>query len=165
MWFLSMAIYFAFCWYGMMAIHELGHVIGAWLTGGVVERVVLHPLAISRTDLSVNPHPLPVVWCGPVFGCLLPILIWLGTRWLVGKVSHLARFFAGFCCVANGAYLGIGSFESIGDAGDLLKHQCPVGYLWLFGIAMIPLGFALWNGLGSAFGILKRNTVPGESET
>jgi hypothetical protein len=162
---LSMIVFLALCWYGMMAIHELGHVIGAWLTGGVVERVVLHPLAISRTDLSVNPHPLPVAWCGPVFGCLLPILIWLVARRLVGKVSHLARFFAGFCCVANGAYLGIGSFESIGDAGDLLKHQCPVGYLWLFGVAMIPIGFALWNGLGPAFGIVKRQSAPSETES
>ena len=28
----------------MMAFHELGHVVGALLTGGTVERVVLHPL-------------------------------------------------------------------------------------------------------------------------
>jgi hypothetical protein len=47
----------ALSWYGMMAIHELGHVMGAWLTGGRVERVVLHPLAISRTDLAHNPRP------------------------------------------------------------------------------------------------------------
>lgn len=160
-----MGFYFAFCWYGMMAIHELGHVIGAWLTGGVVERVALHPLAISRTDLSVNPHPLPVVWCGPVFGCLLPILIWLTARYVAAKFAHLVRFFAGFCCVANGVYLGIGSFESIGDAGDLLKHQCPIGYLWLFGVLMIPVGFALWNGLGSAFGLVKPGNVTCETES
>lgn len=53
-------------WLGMQAVHELGHVAGAWLTGGRVERVVLHPLTISRTDLATNPHPLPVVWAGPV---------------------------------------------------------------------------------------------------
>ena len=152
-WILAMSAYLGLCWYAMMAVHEGGHVIGAWLTGGIVERVVLHPLAISRTDLSVNPHPLPVVWCGPVFGCVIPILNWLMTQQLLPKAAHLARFFAGFCCVANGAYLGIGSFESVGDAGDLLKHNCPIGYLWLFGIAMIPAGFALWNGLGPSFGL------------
>lgn len=159
-----MIVYLGLCWYGMMAIHELGHVIGAWLTGGVVERVVLHPLTISRTDLSVNPLPLTVVWCGPVFGCLIPILIWLIARRFVGKFAHFARFFAGFCCVANGAYLGIGSFESIGDAGELLNHQCPIGYLWLFGIAMISAGFTLWNGLGPAFGLVKGRNVTSETE-
>lgn len=152
-WLILMLVYFAACWYGMMVIHETGHVIGAWLTGGVVERVVLHPLAISRTDLSVNPHPLPVVWCGPIFGCLLPVLFWLIACRYFARVSHLVRFFAGFCCIANGAYLGIGSFEAIGDAGDLLKHNYPIGYLWLFGMLLIPAGFALWNSLGPAFGI------------
>jgi len=153
LWFLLMALYLVLCWYGMMVVHELGHVIGAWLTGGVVERVVLHPLAISRTDLSVNPHPLPVVWCGPIFGCLIPIFAWLIVRQTFTRFSHLVRFFAGFCCVANGAYLGIGSFEAVGDAGDLLRHQCPIGYLWMFGALLIPLGFILWNGLGPEFGI------------
>src|SRR5260221_4916233 len=38
-------------WLGMQAVHELGHVIGAWLTGGQVSQVVLHPLTISRTHL------------------------------------------------------------------------------------------------------------------
>jgi Peptidase M50B-like len=54
-------------WLGMQAIHESGHVFGAWLTGGRVTRVVLHPLTISRTDLAHNPSPLAVVWAGPVF--------------------------------------------------------------------------------------------------
>jgi predicted Zn-dependent protease len=38
-------------WLGMQAVHELGHVLGAWWTDGDVSRVVLHPLSISRTDL------------------------------------------------------------------------------------------------------------------
>jgi len=49
-------------WLGMQAVHELGHVIGAYATGGKVARVVLYPLTISRTELSENPHPLLVVW-------------------------------------------------------------------------------------------------------
>lgn len=49
-------------WLGMQAVHEAGHVVGAWLTDGRVARVVLHPLTISRTDLAENPRPLAVVW-------------------------------------------------------------------------------------------------------
>src|SRR4051812_32794919 len=63
-------------WLGMQAVHELGHVAGALLTGGKVARVVLHPMTISRTDLASNPSPLLVVWAGPVLGCLLPLAAW-----------------------------------------------------------------------------------------
>ena len=63
-------------WLGMQAVHESGHVLGAHLTGGRVARVVLHPLTISRTDLSHNPRPLLVVWAGPAVGVLLPLVLW-----------------------------------------------------------------------------------------
>ena len=48
-------------WLGMQQVHELGHVIGALVTGAQIESVVLHPLTISRTDLAHNPLPLVVV--------------------------------------------------------------------------------------------------------
>lgn len=156
-WLAVMLVYLAACWYGMMIVHELGHVIGAWLTGGVVERVELHPLRISRTDLSFNPHPLVVIWSGPILGCAIPLLLWLAMRKFVPAYGFLIRFFAGFCCIANGAYLSVGSIDSIGDAGDLLRHQCPVGYLWLSGFILVPSGFALWNGIGPSFGIIRSN--------
>ena len=63
----------ALSWFGMMAVHELGHVLGAVASGGSVTRVVLYPLAISRTDVSPNPYPGLVVWLGPLVGCLLPL--------------------------------------------------------------------------------------------
>ena len=47
-------------WFLMQAVHELGHVLAAWLTGGAVQRVVLSPLEISRTDVMPNPRPLVV---------------------------------------------------------------------------------------------------------
>jgi hypothetical protein len=64
-----------------------------------------------------------------------------------------ARFFAGFCLLANGLYLGVGSFEGIGDAGDLLRYGAPRWSLWLFGIVTAPLGLWLWNGLGKHVGL------------
>ncbi|MCY2994781.1 MAG: hypothetical protein NTY19_44005, partial [Planctomycetota bacterium] len=72
---LLIATFLPLCWFAMMAVHELGHVIGAFASGGLVARVVLHPLTISRTDLSVNPHPLFVAWAGPVAGVLLPLVL------------------------------------------------------------------------------------------
>jgi Peptidase M50B-like len=64
-------------WLGMQAVHEAGHVLGAKLTGGRVEAVCLHPLTISHTELSENPVPLVVVWAGPVFGIIAPLLAWV----------------------------------------------------------------------------------------
>ncbi len=141
------------CWLAMMAAHEFGHVAGAAITGGKVERVVLHPLTISRTDVSPNPHPLFVVWAGPLGGVLLPLGLLPLAR--IGKLkwTYLSQFFAGFCLIANGAYIGIGSFGKIGDAGDMLWHGSPMWSLWLFGAACFPLGLYLWNDLGPHFGL------------
>ena len=137
----------------MQAIHEFGHVVGTWLTGGRVERVVLHPLTISRTDVAHNPHPLVVAWAGPIVGMALPILIWklASILRLLGK--QLLLFFAGFCLVANGLYIGLGSFQGVGDCGDMLHHGSAKWHLWLFGLVATPLGLFLWHRLGPRFGL------------
>lgn len=150
--FVLIASLLPFCWLAMMAVHEFGHVLAAWMSGGTVTKVVLHPLAISRTDVVNSSHPLVVVWGGPLVGILLPLLVWLGFRHFHLPGDYLPRFFAGFCLIANGAYLGVGSFNRIGDAGELLRHGTPIWLLWLFGILTVPTGLALWNDLGPHFG-------------
>jgi hypothetical protein len=146
----------AFSWLAMQAVHESGHVVGAYLSGGRVERVILHPAAISQTRLSANPHPLFVVWMGPIMGVGVPLVAMMAARICRIRVSYLFQFFAGFCLVANGAYLGIGSFDDIGDAGDMLRYGTPIWLLWLFGLITLPIGFYLWNGLGVHFGFGER---------
>ncbi|MBD3676283.1 MAG: hypothetical protein HUJ26_22460 [Planctomycetaceae bacterium] len=138
------------CWLGMMLVHEVGHVIGAKITGGTVTQVIWHPLVISRTDVDPNPSPLVVVWAGPLLGSLIPILAWgILVRW---RYAFLLRFFAGYCLIANGAYIGYGSFEKIGDCRKMLIHETPIWVLWVFGVTACSLGFYLWNGLGPKFG-------------
>lgn len=51
----------ALCRLAMLAVHELGHVAGALMTGGSVERVIQYPQGISRTNVLPNPHSLVVV--------------------------------------------------------------------------------------------------------
>jgi hypothetical protein len=141
------------CWLGMQDVHELGHVLGSWLTGGQISRVVLHPLTISRTDLSHNPDPMFVVWAGPVFGCLLPLLAWAVAAVWRCPWAYLPRFFAGFCLIANWAYIGGGSFDRIGDAGVMLRHSSPPWWLWIFEAVTVPAGLLLWHRLGPHFGL------------
>lgn len=140
-------------WLGMQAVHELGHVLGAWATGGKVERVVLWPLDISRTDLASNPSPLVVVWAGPVLGSLIPLAAW--GLWKAARLpaAYLLRFFAGACLLINGAYDGLGSLQGIGDCGDMLRNGSAPWQLWLFGLATTPAGILLWHGQGPHFGL------------
>jgi hypothetical protein len=137
----------ALSWYGMMAVHELGHVVGAWATGGTVTGVFLHPLSISRTDVLPNPYPGIVVWLGPVVGSLLPLLLVACGRSC--RAETYVGFFAGFCMIANGAYISVGTLEGIGDAGEMLRCGAPVWTLVAFGAVGISSGLMIWHRLGS----------------
>ena len=150
--FLLLATFIPLCWLLMQAVHELGHATAALATGGRVAKVVLHPLTISRTDTSGSAHPQVVVWAGPAVGAILPLAflaLFKAARW---KWDYLARFFAGFCLIANGAICA-GSFAGVGDAGDLVRLGSPKWCLWLFGLVAVPLGLFFWNGLGASFGL------------
>jgi hypothetical protein len=144
------------CWFGMQAVHELGHVFAAWCSGAMVERVVLLP--ISRTDTAQVESPLFVCGAGAVFGAVFPVLLWLfasGLRW---KTVYLFRFFAGFCLVANGAYIGC-DFFIVGptDAGMLIEHGANRLILVLFGVLCVSGGLFLWHGQ-SRFFFAERST-------
>jgi hypothetical protein len=142
-------------WLGMQAVHELGHVVGARLTGGSVARVVLFPLTISRTDVTYNPSPLVVVWAGPIVGVLVPLLVWRVAIKARLPDAFVPRFFAGFCLVANGLYISVGSFAGIGDCGEMLRQGSSPWQLWLFGVVTVPFGLWLWHGQGEHFGLGK----------
>jgi hypothetical protein len=151
---LLIVTFIGFCWLAMQAIHETGHVLAACLTGAKVAKVVLYPLTFSRTDLSDNPHPLAVVWGGPLFGSLCPLLIFLLARAVRLAWLYLPRFFVGFCLIANGAYIGAGWF--LADEGDprvMMANGSPIWLLVLFGVLTIPLGLLLWHRQGANFGL------------
>ncbi len=133
----------------MMALHELGHVLGAIVTGGSVKRVVLYPLTISRTDVSPNPHPATVVWMGPIVGSVVPLATLAVIPQRLNVLRIVFRFFAGFCLIANGAYISVGWIDQVGDCGEMLRTGTPVWLMIAFGSVTIPLGLYLWHGLGS----------------
>jgi len=145
----------AFSWLAMMVVHEAGHVLHAWLSGGTVAQIVLHPATISSTTVAPNPHPLWVAWGGAVWGCLIPLLLWALARTAARSYAYLARWFAGFCLVANGAYLAAGALLS-GSADDgsvILSHGGARWQLIAFGLPAVAAGLYLWNGLGPHFGL------------
>jgi hypothetical protein len=143
----------AWSWLAMQGIHEFGHVLHAWSSGGRVVRFVLHPLVISRTDVDPNPHPQFVAWGGPIWGAIIPLAAFGAVRSAGWTRAWLARFFTGFCLVANGAYLLGGSFFPVGDAEVLLREGAPRVALAGAGLIALVSGFVLWNGIGSHFGL------------
>ncbi len=134
------------CWYALMAVHALGHVLNAWVSGGRVQTVHLGLFEFSRTDLSINPHPQFVAWGGPTWGCAIPAFLYLATRrfrqiWLPG-------FFAGLCLVVNGLYIGVGWIDKVGDAGTLIKQGAPIWTLTVTRASAATAGLWLWHRLG-----------------
>ena len=139
-----------FCWFGMEAVHECGHVLAAWFSGATVERVELWP--ISRTDTNDVRYPILVHGAGAVFGALFPLLLWWFVRLVRRDDSHFFRFFAGFCLIANGAYIGC-DFSVTGptDAGLLIVHGASRWILIMFGIFCVSGGLFLWHGQSRFF--------------
>jgi hypothetical protein len=132
-------------WLTMMLVHESGHVMGALATGGRVRRVVWHPAVISRTDVQPNPHPLIEVWAGPLIGSLLPLAAAGVASLLRLRAAYLLWVMAGFCLIANGAYIGVGAFHPIGDAQELIAHGMPRWILAAFGAIALVAGFWIWH--------------------
>lgn len=151
-------------WLLMMLAHEYGHIWHGRLSGARLEGIHLPLMGFSRTDFAANPHPLFVAWGGPVWGCLFPLGILVCVRVLfyrkrnrsrAGDVTVILAWFAGFCLIANGAYLLGGVFLTGGadDGGAILQHGGSRWQLAAFGIAALAAGLYLWNGLGPYFGL------------
>jgi hypothetical protein len=150
---LLIASFLAFSWLGFMVMHEFGHVAVALVSGGAVSHVTLHPLQISWSTFTPNPHPQLVGWGGPVLGSVLPLTLFAIARFVRFPGLYLFRFFSGFCFIANGTYMLIDAFDRSGDAGTLLQHGASTSQIILFGLVAAPLGFWSWHGLGPHFGL------------
>ena len=131
----------------MQWLHELGHISTAILTGGVVTYVELRPWHISRTDISPNHAPLLVAWGGPVGGILFPVILWVTINFLQPAWNRKAQFLVGFCCIANGLYIGLGAVDRIGDCQELRNYGAALWQLWLFGLLATIAGTWIWHDL------------------
>lgn len=150
-------------WYGMMLVHELGHVVAAWGTGSRVAEVRVPFFGLSQTEIAEYRRAAVVVAMGPIIGVVVPLLVWLVARLSRAGVGPLARFFAGFCLVANGGYMASGMILPVGDAADLAALGVPGWAMGVPGLVAAGAGLAAWNGLGRAFGFgggeVRRSTV------
>ncbi|MBN1916499.1 MAG: hypothetical protein JW889_01215 [Verrucomicrobia bacterium] len=142
-------------WYLMMVFNELGHIVSVAINGGTIERVVLWPWMFSQTIRSGSRHEILDIWAGPVFGIAIPLVLSVVAERIARRPIGCVRFFAGFCLVANGVYIGAGAIAHIGDAGELLDLGFPVWPIVLFGAACIAGGLFVWHKAGTATGSLR----------
>ena len=144
-WFCLAAL--AFSWLLMQIVHEFGHVFHAWFSGGTVQRVVLHPLAISRTDVFPNPRPRIVTWGGFAGGIGIPLAMWWIAYRFRRKITGYFEFFTGFCLIANGAYLSSGGWSPVGDTRDLINRGESPLLMAVLGMIAIAYGLWIWHRL------------------
>lgn len=135
-------------WLAMLVLHEFGHVLHAFVSGGRPRSASIPLWGFSYTELASNPHPQFIEWGGFVWGCAIPLLLVLAGLRIGGRVRLAALLFGGFCLIANGVYLAAGQFDAIGDAGDLLRHGVPRWLLILCGSLATLLGLWLWHMAG-----------------
>jgi hypothetical protein len=136
-------------WLALMGIHESGHVMHAWLSGGRVLAVHFGLLEFSQTDMSFDPHPQFVAWGGPIWGCVIPLLLYAVTNTMWQRSRRWLGFFAGLCLIVNGGYIGIGWIDQAGDAGTLLRHGAPAWVMATTGLMAMAAGLFVWHGLGT----------------
>lgn len=141
-----------FSWYGMMAVHEAGHCLGAVATGARIDAVDVPLVGFSRTDFSGGRWPLLVVWSGPVLGAVLPAALLGLTRVVGARTKHALHFFVGFCLLANGAYIGLGAFTGEGDCRQLREYGSPAWLMIAFGVVALAAGLYTWHRMGPVRG-------------
>jgi hypothetical protein len=140
-------VYLYGCWMGMLALHEYGHVINTIITGGKVVAVRIPLFGFSQTFVNPNPWPLFVAWGGAVLGSAIPQVACGMALLIRGRVPEPLKFFAGFCLVANGLYIGLGWLGRGNDSADLAQMGVPWATLITFGIAATTPGLLIWHKL------------------
>lgn len=145
-WIVTASVVSAWLW--MMIVHETGHVIFAWMTGGTVERVWIPLAGISWTQLSTNPNPVAVAWGGFIVGSLLPVAVWGTVAALRLRIEPGLRFFASFCLLANGAYMASALGYPVGDVEDILAFGGARWPLMLAGPIAVVSGLAVLGQAG-----------------
>ena len=143
-------------WLLMCGVHEFGHALHAWMSGGSVRKVVLHPLAISRTDVNADANLRFVAWGGFVWGTAIPLALWAATFRSGNRRRYYVEFFCGFCLAANGAYLTTGMWSPAGDTWVLRSRgESPV-VMAVVGAVLAAAGIWQWHRLDKH---AKRNWV------
>ncbi|MGB8983563.1 MAG: M50 family metallopeptidase [Anaerolineales bacterium] len=128
------------------AVHELGHAIVIWATGGTVARIVLHPFTWSYTYYSPSPgYPILTSWAGILFESLLALLLAaLVWRWRQRSWALLCLVIAIMALAKGGLYASIDALlQTGGDSTDLIWLGVPRALVIGVGAVLVGIGIFL----------------------
>ncbi|MDX1926075.1 MAG: hypothetical protein SFV81_06135 [Pirellulaceae bacterium] len=131
----------AFTWLSSMFLHEIGHILSGWLSGGEFRYIDVYPFHFSTTILQPNPYPALVTWSGLLLGWSLPLLtipLWK-IEW--AALGPSVQGWSAYCWLAFGAYLALAAGESLSDTGQLLTEGWPLAVLVAVGAAVAICGY------------------------
>lgn len=138
---LAVAVAGVWMWLAMLLTHELGHVVAASPTGGVITSLELRPGWLPHTLVQPNPRPGVVLWGGFLAGWIVPQLTAPAWGIQAAFVGPMLRAWAAFCLLAGGVYLAVGGVERFTDTGQLLAAGWPHGPLVVAGAAVAAVGY------------------------
>lgn len=126
-------------------LHELGHAIAYWTTGGTVEGIIIHPFSWSYCiPGSISDYPSFTTWGGVVFGTLMGLLLVMAVwRWR-GPYVILVIMTGVVSCIHNGGYLIYDCLTtSDGDATILISYGTSKLLIIAVGLFMMGIGVIL----------------------
>lgn len=124
-------------WCVMTFIHESGHIVCGWASGGTLQQADVAPWHLPHSSFDPDPQPLVTLWGGPILGALVPLTVALLVRrgWM--------WFIAYFCLLANGSYLAVAWFtgERHLDTPKLLHHGAHPATIVAYCVLTIGAGY------------------------
>lgn len=137
---------FGLSWISLPAIagvHEAGHVLAAWATGGRVLAISVDPfLAQSFVDIRPDPSPRITYAGGVVAVMAVGLMAWMAAYRAAGEAAVALRGFTAYALASSGLYLGVGALLGSGDAADLAGLGIPKWQLVVGGSTLIVLSIA-----------------------
>lgn len=128
-----------------IVLHELGHAIAMWVTGGSVTRIVITPFSWSYTYYGSAPkYPQFADWSGLIIGSILSLLIVFMIR--KQRSPYVVPFlFAGFAPLLNGGgyFLVDALVLKRGDAASLIASGVPMSSVAGAGLLFLAVGLYL----------------------
>lgn len=139
--FFRLLLWLGVSWTVMAWTHEGGHIVGGWLMGGHLQYAELRPWLLPYSHFEPDPQPLVTLWAGPIFGAVVPWRIAL----MVPRVH--TRFIAGFCLLANGAYLATAAYagDALLDTTKLLAAGAWSVSIGMYCLITITVGYPMFR--------------------
>jgi hypothetical protein len=150
---------FAFAYNVVVVLHEIGHVVGAWLTGGQTHSLVVHPFSTSSVEVNPDPRPLVTHIAGILAPPLVGLALFRGLRPFLSPALLPLLLVPSIAWASSGLYLLVGAALQAGDALVLMQQGVPRTLLFAAGVACVPVSAHLAQRLFPLLG-LDRGSPP-----